>query len=441
MVNGGSGGNKFTITNTPNGVGNPTTTLNSGVGADTVTVQATDGPLKIDGQNDADTVTIGNAGSVQGIKGVVSIANTRGLTALEVDDSADAAARVATISATAITGLAPAAINYVANDLNALTVNGGAGGNTFTVANTPGGAGVPTTTLNSGTGADDVNVEATTGPLTVEGQNGADTVTIGDAGSVQQIAAPVTVSNQNNFTELEVDDSADAGARAATVGAASITGLAPAPINYVANDLSALTIDGGTAGNAFTVTNTPNGAGTPTTTLNSGTGADRVTVQATDGPLDINGQRGADTVNIGNAGNAQGIMGDVSVSNTASRTALTVDDSADAAAQTATLTAAALTGLTPGDIKFQQLDLSSLTIKGGTGGNNFTIANTPNNGLPLVTQLNSGTGADTITVQATTGASTSRARTAQTPSRSATRGMSGPLTASSTCGTRAASRR
>ena len=36
-----------------------------------------------------------------------------------------------------------------------------------------------TTTLNSGTGADVVNVQATTGPLVIDGQDGRDRVTVG----------------------------------------------------------------------------------------------------------------------------------------------------------------------------------------------------------------------------------------------------------------------
>ena len=90
-----------------------------------------------------------------------------------------------------------------------------------------------------------MTVQATTGPLTVEGQDGLDSVTIGNAGSVQGVMAPVSVSNQNNFTALTVDDSADAVARAVTITAAA-TGLAPAAINFVENDLSSLTIKGGT---------------------------------------------------------------------------------------------------------------------------------------------------------------------------------------------------
>jgi hypothetical protein len=405
-IKGGSGGNMFTVVNTPDSALGVTTTLESGTGVDTVNVQATTGALAINGQNGADTVTIGNAGNVQGVMGAVTVSNDLGTTALTVDDSADAAGRMGTIGAAAITGLAPAAINYVANDLSSLTVNGGTGGNIFTVANTPGNAGGLTTTLNSGTGADTVTVQKTTGPLVVNGQDGADAVTIGDAGSVRGIVAPVTVTNALNFTDLTVDDSADAGARMATITPAAVTGLAPAAINYVQADLSALTVNGGTGGNVFTVTNTPDSILGVTTTLNSGAGVDTVNVQNTTGSLAINGNNGRDNVTISDAGSVQGIMGAVTVSNTLSFTALTVDDSADAAARMVTINAGAITGLAPAAINYVGTDLRALTIKGGTGGNNFTVANTPDSLVGVTTTLNSGSGADTVTVQATTGALT-----------------------------------
>ena len=217
------------MTNTPTGLGNPTTSLSSGMGADTVNVQATTGPLNIFGQHGIDTVMIGNAGSVQAIMGAVSVSNAAGLTDLTIDDSADAVGRMATLTAAAITGLAPAMISFVALDLRSLLIEGGGGGNTFTVADTPAGL---TMTLDSGTGADTVNVQGTTGDLDLDGQDGMDTVTIGNAGNVQGITGEVSVSNDLSFTALTVDDSADAVARIATITATAITGLGP-PISIM----------------------------------------------------------------------------------------------------------------------------------------------------------------------------------------------------------------
>jgi hypothetical protein len=70
----------------------------------------------------ADTVSVGNGGSVQGILGALYVENSPSFNSLNVDDSADLAARVVTLSTIApwfdavpwgsITGLAPAAINF-----------------------------------------------------------------------------------------------------------------------------------------------------------------------------------------------------------------------------------------------------------------------------------------------------------------------------------------
>jgi hypothetical protein len=69
----------------------------------------------------ADTVNVGNSGSVQGILGALSISNPTAYSRINVDDSADTTARTATLNQSTINGspywetlggLAPAAINY-----------------------------------------------------------------------------------------------------------------------------------------------------------------------------------------------------------------------------------------------------------------------------------------------------------------------------------------
>src|SRR5207237_8057224 len=115
-------------------------------------------------------INVGNAGSVQGILGTVNIGTVSFVT-VNVDDSADPIGRVASIGASAVTGLAPAAMNYPA--AVTLTVNGGSGADTVTVTNTSPGAfgSSSSTTLNAGGGNAIINVQATDsngkGPPTV----------------------------------------------------------------------------------------------------------------------------------------------------------------------------------------------------------------------------------------------------------------------------------
>ena len=90
--------------------------------------------------------------------------------------------------------------------LTTLTVDGGSGGNTFTVNNTP--ATVPTT-IYTGAGTNTVYVIDTgTGSLlTIHGQGGQDTVDIGD-GHASTYDGDVSVDNtQAGSTNLVVDDS------------------------------------------------------------------------------------------------------------------------------------------------------------------------------------------------------------------------------------------
>jgi hypothetical protein len=86
-----------------------------------------------------------------------------------------------------------------------------------------------------------------------------------------------------------------------------VAGLAPADVTFVASRLRALTVNGGPAGNAFLIADTPqNNAGDLPVVLNTGTGADAAVVQRTRSALKVNGQRGRDAVAVG----ANGLMTD-----------------------------------------------------------------------------------------------------------------------------------
>ena len=69
----------------------------------------------------------------------MNIDNPNGVTALTVDDSADSSPQNVTVTSPQITGLAPAPITYTAPlmTFSKLTIDGGSGGNSLTVASTP----------------------------------------------------------------------------------------------------------------------------------------------------------------------------------------------------------------------------------------------------------------------------------------------------------------
>jgi hypothetical protein len=299
-VDGSSAYNQFSVSNTPT----CPTTLNTGPGPNDSTVQATAGPLSVNGQSGIDTLALGNATrGAQDIGGPVNITNARGLTSLSVNDVADPVARNAVVvTPTSLTGLTPFPIAWVERDLNNLGISAGPLGNSFTVNGTPGGA---ITRLFTGTGNDSVSVTATGGRLEIHGQNGRDQVNIGNANNgVQSVQGPVLVDNDNNSTALTIDDSANTSPRNATLAPTFLTGLAPADINWVETGINSLvmngaTVNAGTVGNNWTVLNTPRLTALPrTTVLNTGVGAvgDTAAVRAASGPLSINGQAGDDLI-------------------------------------------------------------------------------------------------------------------------------------------------
>src|SRR5262249_7388754 len=145
-------------------------------------------------------------------------------------------------------------------------------------------------------------------------------------------------------------------------------------------------------GTTLTVSST---AKTPATTkINTGVGVTSVnvtTVQTTAGPLTINA-RGTDTISIGSAPlGVQSITGAVTVMTSSGGTidTLNVDDSADLVGRTGTISSTTITGLAPSTITFASAKIIALNVKGGLGGNHFTVASLPN----AIVTLSTGAGA------------------------------------------------
>jgi len=98
-------------------------------------------------------------GIVDHIQGAVTITGNT-FDVMNVDDTGSTAAKIGTLTSTALTGLNMVAAGITYGGLKTLNINLGSGGNTFLIQSTA----VPTTTnLNSGTGADTVNIQATGG--------------------------------------------------------------------------------------------------------------------------------------------------------------------------------------------------------------------------------------------------------------------------------------
>jgi Ca2+-binding RTX toxin-like protein len=382
-------------------------TVNTNGGSNSVYVRRTAAaaPVSIYGGG-TDYVSIGGTFGVQNILGNVDVHNPPNYTSLVIDDSGNTfSTRSATMTASAVTGLAPATISYIQNDLSALSVYTGSAGNTITVLNTPNnGHGVSTYIANyGGSGSNTVNVYGTSSSLTLNGGAGFQSVDVG-LGSLASINGYVSVYNSSSLgsSYLYVDDSADATPRTWNLYNGQLTGIAPATIYWTPSSSSTggvtyLSITGGTGADSFNVFNT-----SPFyyyTYLSTGGGNDAVNIRATSGSLYDYNPSGTDTTVIGSlapataGGTLDGINGYVDVYG-AGPTALVVDDSGDTLNRTAVLTATSLTGLTVPSIDYGS-NVTSLTVNGGSGVNTFNIKATS---ASTATFLNGGAGNDVYNV-------------------------------------------
>src|SRR5205807_5558923 len=68
------------------------------------------------------------------------------------------------------------------SDVNQVVIEGGSGGNSFQISGTParvdGSSGGPPIQLNCGSGADSIVVAGNSGVLAIDGQGGADSITV-----------------------------------------------------------------------------------------------------------------------------------------------------------------------------------------------------------------------------------------------------------------------
>jgi hypothetical protein len=459
-VVGGSGGNSFNIWDTVS----LATTIETGTGNDFVRVQGTTGGLNVNNTGGNDTVTIGADVTVllngfpillgrtlANINGSVAVYGA-GSTSLYVDDSADTSGPNGAMYDGELTGLSPSPILWTPSTnptggVTYLNVKGGIGTgfnqfnienhyNTFTIFDTSNlYSGIYLLTNNDS--ALDFNhfhlvsIVATTGRISVDGGNGAQLVVIGSP-TVANINGMVDVFNlsSNGWSELIVDDTGDSNNKTVNLYDGTVTGLAPAPIEWTSNSptsggVGSFSALGGSGANTFNVFGTgnffnPTVFGTPSTGIRTGgNGLDTVNVRATSGVLvvqnfDSSRQGSPQTDTIGSlapglGGTLANINGPVYVSAVPGSN-LIVDDGGDTTSRAATLTTSlfggllpfmTLTGMSPASINWSMnpIDSPSVAIDGGSGGNSFNVLNTG----PSPTTIHAGLGNDFVHVQSTTG--------------------------------------
>jgi hypothetical protein len=367
-------GNTVHVVNTVEGV---TTTVNAVGGASTVNVDRVqiDGPLVLNLGNTTQTVNISPSTEdySKSIFADVSINAASGLATLNVRDDADTGSRRWTIDAGSISSdiIGAGMIHY--GRLFAVTLFGGTNGNTFVVQNTYSGLTTSLWTVYS----DTVNVLGT-GPFsTLNVKGNARIINVGNAGRTADVHGLVSIDVIQGA--LSIDDSADLlGQNDVVVTSSSIIGLTDRAIGFYSSGLTALAIRGSHGGSTYHVLGTPNfGSSSPTTTT--------LTCE------------GTDIVDVGDNGSLADVQGDLLVTNPSKSIVLNIDASAQmSSAAKATITNAAVTGLSAGAIRFDQSALAALYINGEQGGTTYDILSLPAYFLvPITTTLNAIAG-DTV---------------------------------------------
>jgi hypothetical protein len=333
-------------------------------------------------------VNVGNGNTLAGINGPLMINALPFITHVYVNDSADNSNHLnVVLTATQLSGLSPSGagtINFGPTSLAGLTISVGDGTNTYNVVNTQAGAPpavVNLTTLNTGRGADTVNVKGTTGPLIVNAAGHADAVVnVGNAGSLAGINGALTLNNGPSWSHVNVDDSADmSGHPNVTLTDTALANLAPATISFGANSLAGLTITGGSGANTYTIVTTQ-ASTVPLgnlTILNTGGGADTVNVQGAAAALLINSASGsgADAITLGDAANTLGGIAAPVTINAAATDTLTLNDQGTAADRTYTVGAAAVSW-SGGTAAVSYTGAGALKLNGGGGNDTYNLTGT-----------------------------------------------------------------
>ncbi|HVZ63437.1 MAG TPA: LEPR-XLL domain-containing protein, partial [Lacunisphaera sp.] len=431
---GDTGANTFTVTSTTlggaglgDGVTYSTTTegLNVGLGsgADTVNVRTLNVPLNLNTGAGADQIYAGSnaglgntGGNVNGIASTLTVNGGSTSAVLNVDDTGDSATNTGTLTGTQLTGLGlGTSIDYSA--ITTLNINLGSGNDSFAINSTHTAA----TNLDAGGGNDTIAVLATSGPTSVNGAAGDDTVRISSVaptatgGTLNAIAGRVTADGGTGTDNLYLDETGDSAPNSGTLTGSAVTGLGMTlGVNYA--NFDGLTLTLGSGNDNFTVTNTSAGTttlvdgglgadifgidgSTGALTLAGNDGDDQFNARATGGSVTLAGDAGNDTFNLGSraptmtGGNLNALAGAITVDGGAGTDSLNLDDRGDTGSNTLTVTQTTFGGAGLGAGVTYSTTTESLNVGLGSGPDTVNIRT-----LNVPLNLNTGAGADQIYV-------------------------------------------
>jgi len=225
----------------------------------------------------------------------VNVFAQAGSNALTVDDGSRTADTTYTISGSSISWTGSSALSY-SGHVTTLTVTGGNGNNTYNVQSTPS---LSSTTLNTGSGADTVDVRATAGPLFINSGNGGDTITLSNSTGTLGGIGHVIINDPSNRAAVTVDDSGFTGSTTYTLTSSQVAAAAWPNFLLVYNNLASLNLNGSSGDDQFNIESMASGTAT---TITAGSGSNRFDLArsgdylaAVAGPLNLLGS-GADTL-------------------------------------------------------------------------------------------------------------------------------------------------
>lgn len=126
-----------------------------------------------------------------------------------------------------------------------------------------------------------------------------------------------------NATNLSLQDTGSAVTRTVVVGEQEITGLAPGRISYSFGSGATMSIQSGSGVDTFQIDRTPGAR----TVFFGGGGADTFDLRRSVGEVEINGQGGADVINIASTGQTLGqIFSRVTINDNQFQDRVTIDD-------------------------------------------------------------------------------------------------------------------
>jgi len=287
-----------------------------------------------------------------------------------------------------------------------ININGNAGDNTITVSETNAGL-----EIDTGSGDDNIEVQRTSAWLDIDAGDGINTIVVTESTSTSTLDIVTgnggdTIIVERTSAALDID--AGDGNNTVTVNVSTatstldiVTGSGNDTI-LVERTSAALDVNAGDGNNTVTVKES-----TSTLDIVAGSGIDIINTQSISGATHVNTGGGGDTVNISsdaptNLGSLDNIGALLTVTGAGGSDTLNVSDDSDSTGDVGYMTSSTITGLfgTNGSITYSSFE--SLNIRLGSGGDTFEIKNTHGGS----TTLNSRDGADTINILSVSGTTT-----------------------------------